>query len=85
MLVRVLAAVAAGEENLIAREAQLHALAEIFDGSGADLHDIAPVFAIEENALDPSEREYVDALISGFTSDLTERIRVRSWGTLPDE
>lgn len=62
ILVRVLSAVAAVEKSPTVREAVLHAVAEVFDVSCADVHDIAPIFTIVASTLGPSEIEYVRGL-----------------------
>jgi len=62
LLVRVLSATAATESVSSVREAMLHAVAEIFDASYMDVHDVAPVLVMDEIILDPSEQEYLRGL-----------------------
>ncbi|MFD7597000.1 hypothetical protein ACFV6D_28715 [Kitasatospora sp. NPDC059812] len=60
--VRVLAIMAASEEVAAAREAQLNAVAEIFNSRSMSYDDVAPVFEIPAESLDPSEVSYIEDL-----------------------
>ncbi|WP_112272119.1 hypothetical protein [Lentzea terrae] len=79
LLVRVLSAAAAIEGVSSVREAMLHAAAEIFDASFMDVHDVAPVFAIEEGTLDPSEQEYVQGLGEELAAVSRAGLKVAPW------
>lgn len=61
-VIRQLALTALVEEVQSAREAELHAIAEISFPGGITAGDVEPVFRIPASDLDPSEREYVQGL-----------------------
>jgi hypothetical protein len=62
ILVRSLALVAAFEESVVAREAELNALSDLFSPTSMAVDDVAPALNIPERNLGPSEREYIKGL-----------------------
>lgn len=66
IIVRVLAAMAEVEVSRTAREAQLHAVAEILDVDVIRRDDVAPILQLDPGTLVGSEVEYFAELSSEF-------------------
>ncbi|MEU3955078.1 hypothetical protein AB0F45_22615 [Streptomyces achromogenes] len=66
VVVRVLAVMAPSEDNPAAREAQLNAVAEIFNSRSMSRDDVAPLLEIPPADLDPSETSYVEEIRDSF-------------------
>jgi hypothetical protein len=62
VVVRVLAVMAASEGVATVREAQLNSVAEILNSRSMSYDDVAPVFEIPAESLDPSEVSYIEEL-----------------------
>lgn len=71
VLIQRLAVVAAEETDRVAREAELHAIAELSQPGAVTPDDVGPILQIPVHDLDPAEREY----LQGLREDLEGTVR----------
>ncbi|WP_042434346.1 hypothetical protein [Streptacidiphilus anmyonensis] len=75
----VLASTAVAESDASCREAQLHALAELADTGHLAREFFEPVLNLAPDTLDPSEREYLEALEREVDTDQAEPVAAESY------